>query len=256
MYRFIGLLLLAMSSQVHAWGFTGHKAFCQAAFDLTQPATQQALSAIAAKQGEYHSFAEACTWADDIKKDHQWDWSKHLHYVNVTHDDQQLTDSDCAAKGCVLSGIRDMQTRLQQDKQDWQALFFLAHFVGDLHQPMHVSFADDLGGNKTKVSFFGNPANLHGIWDYGIIEHLVGDDWHGWGDKLAANAKAQHYTAEGTAAQWGDESLQLTQKIYANYHENAELGQGYVSANALQIEQQIEHGAVRLAKLLDQLYGN
>lgn len=254
MYRLFGLLLLAFTSQVHAWGFTGHKAFCEAAFDLTQPSTQKALSAITAKQGEYHSFAEACTWADDIKKDHKWDWSKHLHYVNIAHDDHHLSASDCPKKGCVLSGIDEMQAKLKKDPQDWQALFFLAHFVGDLHQPMHVSYADDWGGNKTKVSFFGKPANLHGIWDYGIIEHLIGNDWKGWGDQLASKASAAD--ASGTPAQWGNESLQLTQQIYQGYHENAQLGQAYVDANAPLIEQRIEKGAERLAKMLDAIYAN
>ncbi len=254
MYRLLGLCLLLCASQVHAWGFTGHKAFCEAAYDLTSPKTQQALDALAAKQGEYHSFAEACTWADDIKKDHQWDWSKHLHYVNIAHDDQQLTTSDCPQKGCVLSAIDEMQAKLKQDPQDWQALFFLAHFVGDLHQPMHVSYADDWGGNKTQVSFFGEPANLHGVWDYGIIEHLVGEDWHGWGDKLAATAKAKQFDASGTPAQWGDESLQLTRKIYSEYQPNQQLGQPYVDANAPIIEQRIERGAMRLAQMLDAIY--
>ncbi|MCH1925774.1 S1/P1 nuclease [Shewanella sp. C32] len=254
MYRLLGLCLLLCASQVHAWGFTGHKAFCEAAYDLTSPKTQQTLDALAAKQGEYHSFAEACTWADDIKKDHQWDWSKHLHYVNIAHDDQQLTTSDCPQKGCVLSAIDEMQAKLKKDPQDWQALFFLAHFVGDLHQPMHVSYADDWGGNKTQVSFFGEPANLHGVWDYGIIEHLVGEDWHGWGDTLAATAKAKQFDASGTPAQWGDESLQLTRKIYSEYQPNQQLGQPYVDANAPIIEQRIERGAVRLAQMLDAIY--
>lgn len=254
MTRLLGLCLLLCTAQAHAWGFIGHKAFCEAAFDLTAPKTQQALTAIAAKQGEYHSFAEACTWADDIKKDHKWDWSKHLHYVNIAHDDHQLTASDCPKKGCVLSGIDEMQTKLEHNPQDWQALFFLAHFVGDLHQPMHVSYADDWGGNKTQVSFFGEPANLHGIWDYGMIQHFNGKDWQGWGDKLAEQAKVNHYGFSGTPAQWGNESLQLTLKIYGDYQPNQQLGQAYVDANKPVIERRIERGAVRLAHMLDAIY--
>lgn len=251
MYRYCGLLLLVLSSQVHAWGFTGHKAFCEAAYDLTSPATQKALDAVAAKQGDYHSFAEACTWADDIKKDHQWDWSKHLHYINVTRNEKDLHDADCS-KGCVLSAIAEQQAKLQKNPQDWQALFFLAHFVGDLHQPLHVSYADDWGGNKTEVTFFGQPANLHGIFDYGIIEHMVGDDWKGFGDRLAKLANKAD--ASGTPEQWGDESLTLTRDIYAGYQPHEILGQAYVEKYGPVIELRIEKGAVRLAQMLDNIY--
>jgi hypothetical protein len=39
-----------------------------------------------------------------------------------------------------------------------QALMFLSHLMGDLHQPMHVSRKADLGGNILKI-------NLNSEWE-------------------------------------------------------------------------------------------
>jgi S1/P1 Nuclease len=42
--------------------------------------------------------------------------------------------------------------------------------VGDLHQPLHVGFLDDIGGTKTKVTLKGKTQTLHELWDTGILE--------------------------------------------------------------------------------------
>ena len=44
------------------------------------------------------------------------------------------------------------------------------HLVGDLHQPLHVGFLDDVGGTKTKITFEGKAQTLHELWDTGILE--------------------------------------------------------------------------------------
>ncbi|MFQ6372066.1 S1/P1 nuclease [Shewanella sp. YIC-542] len=259
MYRYCCLLLMICAGQVHAWGATGHQALCQAAYELTAPSTQKALDALTAKQGQYASFAQVCTWADDIKKDPQWAWSKPLHYINVNRDETDLQQANCS-KGCVLHAVAEQQQLLQQNPQNWQALFFLAHFVGDLHQPLHVSYADDWGGNKTTVTFFGEAANLHGIFDYGIIGHIAGDDWAALGKQLAINAQkmplsqATSAPTLATFTQWGNESLAFTRQIYADYQPHAVLGQDYEDKYAPVITRQLEKGAQRLAQMLDRIY--
>jgi hypothetical protein len=52
-----------------------------------------------------------------------------------------------------------------------EARKFIAHFVGNVHQPLHVSHARDRGWNDIKVYFFGDNANLHSVWDSGMIRH-------------------------------------------------------------------------------------
>src|SRR5258707_585119 len=53
-----------------------------------------------------------------------------------------------------------------------EALKFIVHFVGDLHQPMHVSKAEDKGGNTVQLNFNGQGTNLHAIWDSKLIDRL------------------------------------------------------------------------------------
>ncbi len=49
------------------------------------------------------------------------------------------------------------------------ALNYIVHLIGDLHQPLHVGFLDDLGGTKTKITFQGEEQTLHQLWDSGIL---------------------------------------------------------------------------------------
>ena len=49
-----------------------------------------------------------------------------------------------------------------------EALKFLIHLAGDLHQPLHVSRARDRGGHDIAVEFVDNKTNLHRVWDSGL----------------------------------------------------------------------------------------
>jgi S1/P1 Nuclease len=50
------------------------------------------------------------------------------------------------------------------------ALRFVAHLVGDIHQPLHAGFAEDRGDNSVDVRFNGRKTNLHSLWDTGLVE--------------------------------------------------------------------------------------
>jgi hypothetical protein len=55
------------------------------------------------------------------------------------------------------------------------ALKSLGHWVGDIHQPLHVSFLDDRGGNTIRTS--GQcPGNLHAVWDNCLVQYAIGPD--------------------------------------------------------------------------------
>jgi hypothetical protein len=56
------------------------------------------------------------------------------------------------------------------------ALSFLVHFVGDSHQPLHVSYGSDRGGNEVKADFFGSQTNLHSVWDDSFISKAWNDE--------------------------------------------------------------------------------
>ena len=81
-----------------------------------------------------------------------------------------------------LAVLRNNSARAQARAD---ALRYVIHFVGDLHQPLHTTTNDDRGGDCVPVAFFNqapvetNPAkeeyrpNLHSVWDTDIIEHYA-----------------------------------------------------------------------------------
>lgn len=177
-------LLLSSSFSSHALGKLGHQLVCQLSYDLLTSPQQQSIDQLllslptATKklintynyqnENDKITFAKACTWADAIKRDDNFDKFKPWHYVNVTRDQHTLNKNSCK-KDCLTSAIVFHAQQLSASKTDLektQALMFLGHWLGDIHQPLHVSFASDLGGNKVEViPKFGRCKNLHWYWD-------------------------------------------------------------------------------------------
>lgn len=263
-FKFLGVVAVAMvvagvSTTAVAYGKHGHGAFCQAAYELAEPQTQQHIDALVAKHSSYTDFGGFCSWADDIKSDKTWDWAKPHHYVNFSRSAAKVTNQDCPVQGgCVLSAIQHYYNVLKHDRDDWQALAFLAHFIGDLHQPMHVSFADDLGGNRARLTYFGQPTNLHRLWDTDMLLRRGGEDTSAKAKQLIDGLSVEaalSVTPEQTL-KWANESAAITRRIYSNYREGQELGEDYTAQWEPVLEQRMQQGAERLAAILDGLFSD
>jgi len=175
-----------------ALGKLGHQLTCQLAFEQLTPASQQKLTQLLntmpkenlaqlnkynyRKSEEANTFAKACTWADAIKKESQFKRFKSWHYINVDRDKSFIDEKSCR-KNCVTQAVTYHQQQLKassSDKKRLQALMFLGHWIGDIHQPLHVSFASDFGGNKTKIaSDDGKCTNLHWLWDQCLLTRQI-----------------------------------------------------------------------------------
>jgi len=184
------------------WGCDGHQAVAMIAESHMTPHALQmanellksqpidpALPRYCPSQG-LDSMADASTWADDLRsaRPEASPW----HYIDIPRDAPRsaLAESCPASTGCVTSAIEHQIELLRNVATDPRvradALRFVIHFVGDLHQPLHCVSNNDLGGNCVPVDFFGNPPveknlqyesyapNLHGIWDAGIIQRIKG----------------------------------------------------------------------------------
>jgi hypothetical protein len=193
-------IAFACAPNARAWGCQGHQTIAYIAEAHLNPhARAMALKILAAspidpslarycqpRAGD--PFADASTWADDIRRVrpqtalwHFIDIPRGAHRGNLAHYCPPST-------GCVVSAL-ESQIRVLKDprasaKDRANALRFVIHFVGDMHQPLHDVTNDDLGGNCVPVEFFGQPPhetsaqfesfrpNLHGIWDAGIIDRF------------------------------------------------------------------------------------
>lgn len=187
MRLFLCLLIAASASikpvTAYAWGNEGHQLVCGLATQyLTAKAKRFVKQTLA--WGQYidgngkDDFADACVWPDKAKYS-TYKGSYEAHFLNVPKADDHINLArDCAALDCIAVGIQRSLVYLsrpadgrREKARKAAALRFLGHFIGDLHQPLHVSNEEDWGGNKIKVSWFGKSTNLHAIWDAGIIEH-------------------------------------------------------------------------------------
>jgi len=198
------LLLFAVVSfplPASAWGCKGHQAVALLAEKhLTPHALAMAKKILAdgpidpslsryCKEGGTDPLADASTWPDDIRgiRPEASPW----HYIDIPRGTKHReVEKFCDPKeGCVTRAITDQLAILRSPDADPQkradALRFVIHFVGDLHQPLHAITNNDQGGNCVPVAFFDalpqvrNPQtesyapNLHGVWDTNILERAT-----------------------------------------------------------------------------------
>jgi hypothetical protein len=174
-----------------AWGKFGHLTICDLAYRNLTDTSRAALNDIlqSPRPGitvrgrgrmddqHYTSFNYACLEEDEIPRRHPED-----HFINVGRDVRTISDT-CPQDGdCILSGIvRDfdiLKNPASPREEKAFALMALGHWVGDIHQPLHISFADDKGGNYIDVDLVGKcgtsseakPDNLHAVWDKCLLD--------------------------------------------------------------------------------------
>jgi hypothetical protein len=176
----------------------------------------------------------------------------------------------------VQSDFRVLQDVDASDAEKLLAMKLLGHWVGDIHQPLHVSFQDDKGGNSNNVNIAD--ANLHSIWDYVIISHNLGADYLKIAAELRESITDQQRTAwkYDSPIEWADESFQVTITPSVNYcvqkqgacwysSDNMMLNKGeprrdititddYLEMHSAIISQRLQQAGIRLAELLNEAF--
>ncbi len=257
--RLVVLFALVLFSQsVFAWGTTGHRVVAEIAErHLTKKAKKNLAKLIGSEP-----LAFWANWPDFIKSDTtgKWKETSAWHYIDAPgHLSKEafikFLKSICQKS--LYSQIPAMEQVLQdknaslQDKQI--ALRFLIHFVGDLHQPLHVGRPEDLGGNKIEEYWFGKKTNLHAIWD----DELV--DFQKWSyteyatniDVVNSDEIAQ--IQSGTLEDWFFQSHQLADEVYDNTAEGSKLSYKYNYIFYAKLNEQLLDGGLRLAKILNEV---
>lgn len=231
-----------------AWGEFGHLTVCDLAYrNLTDNSRTELKKIFRAGQGgitvlgkdgterrHYTSFNVGCLEEDETPRKHPED-----HFVNLDRATSSIPAASCPVGGsCIFAGIdRDLAILRDQSKSDEDRVFALmavGHWIGDIHQPLHVSFADDKGGNDINASVPDGcgtstyrPGKLHAVWDGCLLEAGLfekvrnrADFKTTWGrrtityravDTLLANTSlADEQQMVGTdPAVWADESFQI-----------------------------------------------
>lgn len=179
---FIAIVLLSTHS-ISAFGTIGHWLSGRIAQEFL---TSDGLDLVKALLPEYRGeLRTAATWADgltsittEIKRFSSYRWASPLHFIDPSNDSPPATCGYFAGDGCVndvcASGaIHNYTTRLMDpilsstDKNE--ALKFLIHIIGDLHQPLHVT-GRDRGGTRAIVKFDKRSSSMHSVWDSLMFE--------------------------------------------------------------------------------------
>ncbi|KAL1413611.1 hypothetical protein Q8F55_001386 [Vanrija albida] len=162
----------ALAPSALAWGAAGHEIVATIAQIHLHPQVRDALCSILPKQANCQ-LAPVAAWADMVRR--QYPETGPMHYINPRNDEPGGPTSHCeyGEHGWynedvnVLTAIMNKTQGLIDGEGDI-TLRFLVHFLGDLHQPLHLT-GRDKGGNGALFRWEGRARNLHSIWDSGII---------------------------------------------------------------------------------------
>ena len=169
-WLFVAAALALTPSPALAWGKTGHRVVAAIADTQLSGLARAHVEEIL---GPGESLDEAANWPDEMRSAPGAFWQKTAtpwHYVTlngIIYDHAPPEGDALEALTHFSAVLRDPNANLA-DKQE--ALRFIVHLVGDLHQPLHVGKCCDRGGNEVKVSFFGKPTNLHAVWDSQLVD--------------------------------------------------------------------------------------
>ncbi|WP_444912996.1 S1/P1 nuclease [Microbulbifer sp. PAAF003] len=255
----VALFGLTAMTQAHAWGDDGHRVVGEIAWHYLDPEVSAEIELLLDEVGEPH-LAESTTWADRIRSDETYNWAAPLHYINLSRDWSTYDEArDCPPAGCILKAIQRyrevLADRSRTKMERAEALMFVAHFVGDLHQPLHTGLYSDKGGNDVQVQFYGTETNLHALWDIHMVARLF-LDWQDYAqeqtDKISA---AERQIWQSTSAEvWARESHHLAHGLA--YTSEIQLGEKYFLRCQDSLEKRLQQGGVRLAHLLNSALGN
>jgi hypothetical protein len=261
--KFLKKLLLIVLAfyiplQSMAWGTQGHRICGQIANMYLTPNARKAIEAILGNE----SLALAGNWADYIKSDPDYSYLSAWHYIDfdrqynypemvayLDHD----TGADAYTKLHFLTGQLKKKNLNREDKLLY--LHMLIHIIEDVHQPMHAARGDDKGGNDFKVNWFGNPTNLHSVWDSQLIDfqQLSYTEYAAAINHSTAAQRAEWQKAP--VSRWIFESNQIAEKLYTDIKPGETLNYKYNFTHIGTLNRQLLKAGVRLAGVLNELFG-
>lgn len=281
MFRIITLaLLLAAPGVAAAWSAEGHRIICEIAWQRFTPRARALVLDLRRNDPQARkTFSDSCVWADQVKgKDGPFAHTYAYHFVNVPNGSSGYDPQrDCPApKRCAPWAVSHYTQRLRDPSLPKaaraEALKFVSHFVGDLHQPLHAGRAQDRGGNSILVDFFGDygscetrgrkrPLNLHAIWDHNIVRR-AGLRWPKTAETLAAaitTGQAESWN-DPDPSTWTNESFRLCESFVYDLPETVrhcwlraygKVTPAYYERALAITQEQLQKAGVRLAALID-----
>lgn len=280
------LLVLVVIPGNLGWGKEGHYATCKIAQSFLSEEASKAVNELLPESAE-GDLASVCSWPDQIKWQYKWRWTSELHYVDTPdfrcnydycrdcHDSSGVKDR--CVTGAVYNYTKQLITGYNNNASNsavkynlTEALMFLSHYIGDVHQPLHVSFTSDEGGNTITVRWYKRKTNLHHVWDSDIIESAMKTFYDKdidvmtsaiqnnitdtWSNDISSwvNCTSGEQVCPDP---WASESIKCScNYAYRNATPGSTLGDDYFLSRLPIVEMRLAQGGVRLAATLNRIF--
>lgn len=281
-------LFFSLSSTAFGWGKDGHRIIARLASKLlTQKAQTQVNSLLA--QGE--TLESVAVWADGLRGNFDNPGARPetplWHFVDIPRGKTYEASRDCAETpngSCVISALVIFQEILSKTKKGYynerfnryEALKFIVHFTGDIHQPLHCIDDKDAGGNGKKVWWLDGSTerSLHHVWDDDILSENMKkankDDEDDYADYLFQSftpaeknmalpppATKPTMVSRAVVGTWARDAHVIAENAYnllgqpdATNHYT--LGSAYYNKTSVSVNAQLKLGAIRLARILNE----
>jgi len=284
----LSVILLLTSTSAYSFWNTGHATVCKIAENKLSIEAKAEVDKLLGGM----NFPESCNWPDYVRpnRDVTFPW----HFVNLPKSKLKVEATDCPPEGCILEAIQ-LHIRLLSNKElsnevRAESLMFLGHFLGDIHQPLHLGTKEDRGGsghtvqidsatedalnyqgynnwlqaNKMQVQELAirankfppheKKSNMHSIWDGAVLQHAViqsGLEWHEFADELSNRNMT---IILGNPIMWAQESKDVLAIHSFGYNDNIEsIDSEYLESHGHIVEQRLIQAGYRLATILNKI---
>lgn len=252
------MLISLLPLQTMAWGMLGHRIVGQVAESYLTRKTNREIRKILGNE----SLAMASNWADFIKSNPSYKYLDNWHYINLP----AALEADRVQGSFINDTATNAYTKIQflsaelknkalaQDKKVMY-LRLLIHIVGDIHQPMHTGRFEDLGGNRVQLTWFGQPTNLHRVWDSDLIESEQ-LNYTEYTKAINFIDKSRLFSLQSERpAQWIADSYKISEQIYSGVKSGDKLSYRYIYDYISIANNQLLKGGVHLSTLLNEIFG-
>lgn len=250
----LNVMMVSLGLSAMGWGQKGHDVTAYIAEQHLTPTTKAAVEEIFGGK----SIVYWSNWLDNASHTPEYAYTSTWHYKNI---DQGVRYEEAPANpaGDAVTAIKAQIETLTNanatDEQKSLALKILVHVTGDLHQPMHVGHATDLGGNRITVKYFGRDNKLHSIWDGSIVESAHKWSYTEWQQQIdRADEKTRAAIISGTIDDWAKETMAIAAEVYKEMPSGANVSYNEVARWTPVVEEQFLRGGLRLAHLLNKIF--
>lgn len=238
-----------------AWGQKGHDTVVAIAENHFTPTTKAAVEDLL----DGHSPVYYANWLDNASNTPEYAYSKTWHYKNIDAN-KNFDNAPKIKEGNIVDALTEQiqvladTTRSREDRT--LALKMVVHFLGDIHQPLHMGHASDRGGNQWYIKFFKAATNLHTVWDSKLPGAAHDWSYSEWVDQIdrATPEEQTEIIAGGTPDKWGRETYEICTEVYDQTPQDYNVAYDYIAKWTPTIERQFLKGGLRLADVLNDIF--